>query len=349
MEVSIIGIDLAKNIMHVHGINKTGNVIFKKKLQRDKLLEFMVNLPKCLVGIEACGSSNHWAREITKLGHDVRLMAPQFVKPYVKTNKNDRNDAEAICEAVSRPNMRFVPIKTIDQQSILSIHRVRERLVKSRTALSNEIRGLLSESGIIIPQGINKVIPKLIEILDSDQLGEIDKITFTELLEELEEIFKRVEHLEVRLKEIGKNYESYYRLLEIPGIGLITTTALIAAIGNAANFENGRQLSAWLGLVPRQHSTGGKERLLGISKRGDTYLRGLLIHGARAIFNVRTGRREKKDGQIVETSKFNQWMINLAERRGFNTSIVAVANKLARVVYAVLKDGNAYEEIKVCY
>ena len=348
MEVSIIGIDLAKNIMHVHGVNEKGAVIFKKKLQRDKLLEFMANQPKCLVGMEACGGSNHWAREITKLGHDVRLMAPQFVRPYVKTNKNDRNDAEAICEAVSRPNMRFVPIKTIDQQSILSIHRVRERLVKSRTALSNEIRGLLGESGITIPQGVNKIIPQLTEILDSDQLGEMDKITFTELLEEFREIFKRVDQLEIRLKEIGKNYESYYRLLQIPGIGLITATALIAAIGNAANFENGRQLSAWLGLVPRQHSTGGKERLLGISKRGDIYLRGLLIHGARAIFNVRVGRREKKDGQIIETSKFSQWMIKLAERRGFNTSIVAVANKLARVVYAVLKDGKEYEEIKVC-
>lgn len=350
MEVSIIGIDLAKNIMHIHGVDNNGKTVFKKKLQRDKLLEFMANQPKCLVGMEACGGSNHWAREITKLGHDVRLMAPQFVKPYVKTNKNDRNDAEAICEAVSRPNMRFVPIKTTDQQSILSIYRVRERLVKSRTALSNEIRGLLSESGITIPQGVNKVIPKLIEILDSDQLSEMDKITFTELLEELKEIFKRVEQLEVRLKTIGKNYESYYHLLEIPGIGLVTATALIAAIGNAANFENGRQLSAWLGLVPKQHSTGGKERLLGISKRGDIYLRNLLIHGARAVFNTRMNKEKipHTEEQEIKRSKFTIWINGLSERRGYNTSVVAVANKLARVVYAVLKDDNKYEEIKVC-
>ncbi len=350
MEVSIIGIDLAKNIMHVHGINEKGKVIFKKRLQRDKLLEFMANQPKCLVGMEACGGSNHWAREISKLGHNVKLMAPQFVKPYVKSNKNDRNDAEAICEAVSRPNMRFVPIKTIDQQSILSIHRVRERLVKSRTALSNEIRGLLSESGITIPQGVNKVIPKLVEILDSDQLSEMDKITFTELLEELKVVFKRIEQLEVRLREIGKNYESYYRLLEIPGIGLITATALIAAIGNAANFENGRQLSAWLGLVPKQHSTGGKERLLGISKRGDVYLRNLLIHGARAVFNTRMNKEKTpyKEEQELKRSNFTIWINGLAERRGYNTSVVAVANKLARVVYAVLKGDNEYEEIKVC-
>lgn len=348
MNITTIGIDLAKNIMHIHGVTKNGNPILKKKIRRDELLHFMANQPKCLVGMEACGGSNHWAREIAKLGHNVKLMAPQFVKPYVKTNKNDRNDAEAICEAVSRPNMRFVPVKTIEQQSILSIHRVRERLIKSRTALSNEIRGLLSECGIIMPQGINKVIPKLVEILDSNQLSEMDKITFTDLLNEIREIFKRVDQLEIRLKEVSKNDESYNRLVEIPGIGLITATALIAAIGNAANFNNGRQLAAWLGLVPRQYSTGGKEKLLGISKRGDVYLRTLLIHGARAVFNIRTGRREKKEGKIVEESKFTKWITNLAERRGYNTSIVAVANKLARVVYAILKGDNEYKEIKVC-
>mgnify|MGYP000632707370 CR=1 FL=1 len=270
MDVNTIGIDLAKRIMQIHGVDKNGKTVLKKKIQRDDLLTFMANLPKCLVGIEACGSSNHWAREISKLGHEVKLISPQFVKPYVKSNKNDQADAEAICEAVTRPNMRFVPIKTIEQQSVLSMHRVRERLVKSRTALANEIRGLLGECGLVMPQGINKIIPRLVEFLDSDLLNEMDKVTFTDLLEEFRSINKRVELLEDRLIEVGKNYESYKRLRKIPGIGLITATALIASVGNAANFTSGRQLSAWLGLVPKQHSSGGKEVLLGISKRGDT-------------------------------------------------------------------------------
>lgn len=348
MDISTIGIDLAKRIMQIHGVDRNGKTVLKKKVQRDDLLTFMANTPKCLVGIEACGSSNYWAREITKLGHNVKLMAPQFVKPYVKTNKNDQADAEAICEAVARPNMRFVPIKTAEQQGVLSIHRVRERLVKSRTALANEIRGLLGECGLIMPQGINKIIPKMVEFLDSDLLNKMDKVTFTDLLDEFRSIDKRIDLLEDRLKEISKNYESYNRLKEIPGIGLITATALIAAIGNADNFTSGRQLSAWLGLVPKQHSSGGKETLLGISKRGDTYLRNLLIHGGRAVFNARVGMRERKEGKIVEESKFTNWITSLAERRGYNTSVVAVANKLARVVYAVLKSDNKYEEIKVC-
>jgi transposase len=267
MDINTIGIDLAKRVMQIHGVDKNSKTVLKKKVQRDDLLTLMANLPKCLVGIEACGSSNHWAREISKLGHEVKLISPQFVKPYVKSNKNDQADAEAICEAVARPNMRFVPIKTGEQQSVLSIHRVRERLVKSRTALANEIRGLLGECGLIMPQGVNKIIPKMIEFLDNDLLSEMDKVTFTDLLDEFRSIDKRIDLLEGRLREVSKNYESYNRLKEIPGVGLITATALIAAIGNAANFSSGRQLSAWLGLVPKQHSSGGKEILLGISKR----------------------------------------------------------------------------------
>jgi len=313
MDVNTIGIDLAKRIMQIHGVDQSGKTVLKKKVQRDDLLNFMANLPKCLVGIEACGSSNYWAREINKLGHKVKLMSPQFVKPYVKSNKNDQADAEAICEAVARPNMRFVPIKTAEQQSVLSIHRVRERLVKSRTALANEIRGLLGECGLIIPQGVNKIIPKLLEFLNNDSLSGMDKTTFTDLLDEFRSIDQRIDLLEDRLREISKNYESYIRLRDIPGIGLITATALIAAIGNAANFKNGRELSAWLGLVPKQHSSGGKEVLLGISKRGDTYLRNLLIHGARAVFNSRSGKKKipYTEEQKLKRSKFTTWMISL--------------------------------------
>lgn len=248
MEVSTIGVDIAKRIFQLHGVDKHGKTLFKKKLMRDQVLTCMANLPKCLVGIEACGGANHWAREITKLVHEVKLMAPQFVKPYVKTNKNDQADAEAICKAGSRPNMRFVPIKSIEQQNILSIHRIRERLVKNRTALSNEIRGLLHEFGFIIPQGVNKVTAKLTEILDEGKLSGMSYQTFSELKEEFLDNDKKIKELEKRLKIIANGLDKYQQLTAIPALGLITTTALIASIGNAVNFDNARQLSAWLGL-----------------------------------------------------------------------------------------------------
>lgn len=349
MEVNTIGIDLAKRIFHIHGVDENGKIVMKKKIMRDQFLNFMAQQPKCLVGMEACGGSNYWARELIKLGHDAKLMAPQFVKPYVKTNKNDRNDAEAICEAVSRPSMRFVPVKLIEQQDVLSIHRVRERLVKNRTALSNEIRGLLHEFGIIVPQGINKIISYLTEALEGNSLSEMSKETFRILLEEFKDNNNRIEALEKRLKQIAHNNVTHERLMKIPGIGLITSTALIATIGNGAIFENGRQLSAWLGLVPRQHSTGGKERLLGISKRGDVYLRNLLIHGARSVFISRVTIPKKSNKLKESVSKFSDWMMSLSERRGHNTSVVAVANKLVRVVHAILRSDESYTETKVCY
>lgn len=348
MEVTTIGIDIAKRIFQIHGSDERGKAVLKKKLMRDQVLTFVANLPKCLVGIEACGGANYWAREITKPGHEVRLMAPQFVKPYVKTNKNDEADAEAICEAVARPNMRFVPVKSVEQQDILSIHKVRERLVKNRTALTNAIRGLLMEFGFIIPQGINKVMDRLNEILDGGHLSQMSKQTFTELKEEFLENDRRIKELEQRLKTIAQNLESYSQIIAIPGIGLITATALIASIGNATSFENGRQLSAWLGLVPRQHSSGGKEKLLGISKRGDVYLRTLLIQGARAVLNAKTRFTTEEQKQEKNYSKFTDWMFNLSDRAGHNKTIVAIANKLARVVFAILRSGGDYAEAKIC-
>ena len=285
MNITTIGIDIAKRFFQIHGVNANGKTVLRKKLIRDQVLNFMSNLPKCLVGIEACGGSNYWAREITKLGHKVNLIAPQFVKPYVKTNKNDRADAEAICEAVSRPNMRFVSVKSTTQQDILSLHRVRERLVKNRTALANEIRGLLLEFGYIIPQGIHKITTKLTEILDEGSLTQISHQTFSDLKEEFIENDKKIKDIEKRLKEIANNLNMYQKLKSVPGLGLITATALIASLGNVTNFKNGRQLSAWLGLVPKQHSSGGKEQLLGISKRGDVYLRTLLIQGAESVIH----------------------------------------------------------------
>ncbi|CAK6512266.1 IS110 family transposase [Rickettsia helvetica] len=348
MDINTIGIDIAKRTFQIHGVDRNGKTVLKKKVSRDQVLSFMVKLPKCLIGIEACGGANYWARELIKLGHEVRLIAPQFVKPYVKTNKNDQADAEAICEAVTRPNMRFVPIKSIEQQDILSIHRVRERLVRNRTALANEIRGLLLEFGFIIPQGINKVIVKLTEILDEGKLSELSYQTFNKLKEEFVENDKKVKELEKRLKVIAMDSRQCQQLITIPGIGLITATALVASIGNAANFENGRQLSAWLGLVPRQHSSGGKERLLGISKRGDIYLRTLLIQGGRAVLNAKLRFISEEQKSKKDYSKFTGWIFNLIERRGHNKTVVAVANKLARVVFAVLSSSNNYLESKVC-
>ncbi|WP_342278307.1 IS110 family transposase [Candidatus Tisiphia endosymbiont of Myopa tessellatipennis] len=348
MEVTTIGIDIAKRIFQIHGVDKNGKTVLKKKLTREQILTFMANVPKCLVGMEACGGASYWARELTKLGHKVKLMAPQFVKPYVKTNKNDQADAEAICEAVARPNMRFVPIKTVEQQEILFIHRVRQRLVKNRTALANEIRGLLHEFGFVIPQGINKIMTKLTEILDAGALSQLSYQTFSELKEEFVENDKKIKELEQRLKIIASQYSNHQQLMTIPGIGLITATALIASIGNASCFENGRQLSAWLGLVPRQHSSGGKDKLLGISKRGDIYLRTLLIQGARDVLNSKIRFTTEEQKSKKDYSKFTEWMFNLSERNSHNKTVVAVANKLARVVFALLSSGNDYTESKVC-
>ena len=244
--------------------------------------------------------------------------------------------------------MRFVPIKSVEQQDILSMHRVRARLVKNRTALANEIRGLLHEFGLIIPQGINKITAKLTEILETGTLSQLSYQTFSELKEEFIENDKKITELEKRLKTIAKELEKYQQLTAIPGIGLIGATALIAAIGNAKYFENGRQLSAWLGLVPRQHSSGGKDKLLGISKRGDIYLRTLLIQGARAVLNAKLRCTTEAQKTKKDFSKFTEWMFNLVERRGHNRTTVAVANKLARVVFTVLRSSNYYNETKVC-
>jgi transposase len=285
MEITTVGIDLAKSVFQVHAIDQHGRVALKKQLKRGQIAEFFANLPACLVGMEACGSAHYWARKLQTFGHTVKLMAPQFVKPYVKTNKHDVADAEAICEAVRRPNMRFVPIKNIEQQAVLALHRVRQGWVKARTAQANQIRGLLSEFGIVVPQGIGHITSRVPVILDeaTDELPG----AFKELVLRLLEHFKDLDRL---VNDMGHQIEHWHRanalsrkLEKIPGIGPITASALVASVGDPKNFANGRQLAAWLGLVPKQHSSGGKTNLQGISKRGDTYLRTLLIHGARAV------------------------------------------------------------------
>ena len=275
MNINLLGIDIAKNVFQLHGVNEIGKVSLKKRLSRDQLSEFVANLPKCMIVIESCGGSNYWARIFQKSGHTVKLISPQFVKPFVKTNKNDANDAEAITEAASRPSMHFVPIKQVEQQDIQSLHRVRSRLIKNRTALINEIRGLNLEYGITIAQGATKV-KKILASIISDEKNELtlsSRELMQNLYEELVEIEMRLKKLGIKVKMICKENDSCRRILQIPGVGELTATAFVAAVNDPNEFKNGRHMSAWLGLVPRQASSGNKQVLLGISKRGDKYLR----------------------------------------------------------------------------
>jgi transposase len=283
MKLTTIGIDLAKNVFQVDGVDAHGKVSLKKQLKRGQVAAFFANLPPCLIGMEACGSAHYWARKLQALGHTVKLMAPQFVKPYVKTNKHDAADAEAICEAVLRPNMRFVPIKEVEQQGVLALHRAWQGMVKARTAQANQIRSLLSEFGLIVPQGITHVYQRVPALLDEakDELPGVFCELVQRLLAHLKELDRQVREMEVQIQIWHRSNALSRKLEAIPGIGPLTASALTASIGDAKNFTNGRQLAAWLGLVPKQHSTGGKTNLQGISKRGDPYLRTLLIHGAR--------------------------------------------------------------------
>jgi transposase len=265
MKITTAGIDLAKNLQQVYGVDERGKAVLKKQLKRSQVLSFFVNLPPCLIGMEACGSAHHWARKLQKLGYTVKLMAPQFVKPYVKTNKNDEADAEAICEAVSRPNMRFVPIKNGEQQAVLALHRARQGFVRARTAQANQIRGLLAEYGIVIPQGIchiTKRLPGILEDGESDLPGMFRQL-LQRLGEHLKELDRQVGELELQIQLWHREHDASRKLAQIPGIGPITASALVASIGDAKSFKSGRQLAAWLGLVPRQHSTGGQVHVAG--------------------------------------------------------------------------------------
>lgn len=334
MKITTIGIDLAKNVFQVHGVDERGKVVVKKQLRRDQMATFFVNLPPCLIGMEACSSAHHWARKLQGMGHAVRLMAPQFVKPYVKTNKNDAADAEAICEAVSRPNMRFVPVKNVEQQAVLALHRVRQSFVKARTAQANQIRGLLGEFGIIIPQGIGYIASRVPDLIEdaSNELPGTFRMLVQRLLDHLKELDRQVDELEAQIQAWHRSSELSCKLAQVPDIGPITASALVASIGDAKNFDSGRQVAAWLGLVPRQHSSGGKSNLLGMSKRGDTYLRTLLIHGARSVIY--------RAGQRTESC---QWINSVVNRRNKNVAAVALANKNARIVWALLAHDRHYQ------
>lgn len=337
-KISVIGLDLGKNCFQVHGIDDEGAVLVRKQLKRGAVLKFFARLEPCLIGIEACGGMHYWIRELQALGHIVRAMAPIFVKPYLKSNKNDRNDAEAICEAVQRPSMRFVEAKTPEQQAILHLHHSRQLFVRQRVSTDNHIRGVLTEYGIILPQGV-KSLSKLSEVLEDadNNLPMLTRHLVAELKAEYDSLIERTQVLEKQIQAWHKTNANSQLLATIPGIGVLTATALAAQVGEATAFRNGRQLAAYLGLVPRQASTGGKARLLGISKRGDSYLRGLLIHGARSVISHL--RRRLEAGRAGG----NEWLEQLLGRCHVNEAAVALANKMARIAWVVISRQEAYK------
>lgn len=334
MQVTTIGIDLAKNIFQVHGIAENGDVVFNRAIRRAQLLAFFADLPACLVGMEACSSSHYWARQLSALGHDVRLIPANYVKPYVKRGKSDAADAEAICEAVTRPTMRFVAIKTEEQQSVLFLHRARDLIVRQRTQISNMLRGLLAEFGIVIAQGIGRAVKFAKDVLDNDRpdIPEVAVDVLTNLSNQLVALHLRIRWYEMRMRLQAKQDPRVMLLRTIPGVGPVTASAIAATIGDARQFKNGREFAAWLGLTPLNRSSGGKERLGRISKMGDRYLRRLLVTGMTARL------RQMK----VNPDRVDPWAIGLLERKPTRLATVAMANKTARIIWAVLTRNEYY-------
>ncbi len=330
-EITLLAIDLAKQVFQLHGVDARGVCVLRRQVRRAQLLRLIAQLPPCTVAMEACGGAHHWGRRIRELGHQVKLIAPQFVKPFVKGNKTDRNDAQAICEAAQRPDMRFVALKTVDQQQVLALHRMRSSVVKARTALANQVRGLLAEFGVVVAQGLQRLRRQLPELLEDAENG-LPPLLREELnfqTQRLRELDAEVQRLTRRIEEQAQVDERSGALMQRRGVGPLIASAFAAEIGDAHAFKNGRQVAAWLGLVPRQHSSGGKPILLGISKRGDAYLRTLLIHGARAA--LRTADRHE--------DAVSQWACTLKARRGVHKATVALANKMARQLWAQLAYG----------
>ncbi|GAA6210315.1 IS110-like element ISCc4 family transposase [Hyphomicrobiales bacterium 4NK60-0047b] len=333
--ISIIGIDIAKNVFQIHGIDEEDNVVVRRQLKRRQVFPFFIKLSPCLIGMEACVSSHHWARELSKLGHEVKLMPPRYVKPYVKRNKNDAADAEAICEAVTRPNMRFVPIKTREQQSVLMLHRTRHLFVQQRTALINAIRAHMAEFGIVASVGRNGVEVLLKKIFTGDD----DRIPLT-ASECLKALAQQLDFIKLQVIKADKKILAYHkandlskRLEAVPGIGPVVATALVASIPDPHIFRSGRDLSAWIGLVPKQNSTGGKERLGSISKAGNKYLRRLLVIVALSVI-----KRAKQLGYTRYP-----WLVKLMERRPVKVAAIALANKIARIVWAMMARNQTFK------
>lgn len=328
MSIKRVAIDLAKDNFRLHGVNEHGKAVLREPVKRARLAETIQNIPACEIVMEACGSAHYWARLFEAMGHQVKLISPQHVKPFVMRNKNDANDARAICEAADRPDMRFVPIKSVAQQEIQAIHRIRSLLIKNRTALVNQIRGLLAEQGIVLPQAVASLRQQMPIVIEDTaaRLTPVLRELMADQYTQLQEMDERIADYDRRLQLAHRQSEASRRIEAVPGVGLLTATAMVAAVGKATDFRNGRQFAAWLGLTPMQHSSGGKERLLGISKRGDTYLRTLLIHGARAVV-VRAASK---------SDPLSQWINRIRARRGLNIAIVAYANKMARMIWVLL-------------
>ena len=334
MELQTLGIDLGKTMFHAVGLNQRGEVVLRKKFSRRQLLQFTVNLKVVLIGMESCGGAHFLGRSLREQGHEVRLLPAQYVKPFVKTNKNDFIDAEAIAEAVGRPTMRFVPIKSDDQLGLQSLHRVRERWVMRRTAAVNQIRSLLLERGVTLRKGrkyVDRELPGIIENAELKLSGAL-RTLLSQLKVELDQLAERIAAMDRVIQQTASEHEGCQRMQDIPGIGPITATAIIAAIGTGHAFGKGRDFSAWIGLVPGEHSTGGKQSLLGISKRGNPYLRKQLVQGARAVLQKRS----------CQTSGLSCWLERLVTRKHGNVAVIALANKLARMAWAVLAKGEAY-------
>lgn len=333
-QVQFIGLDIAKNVFHIHGADHTGRPVVRRQLRRAELLRYFANLPPCTIGLETCATAHHWARELGKLGHVCKLIPARYVKAYLKTNKNDLRDAEAICEALQRPTMHFVPVKTIDQQAVLLLHRTRELLIAQRTQLGNSIRSQLAEFGVYLRVG-SWTLPKQVVQLQGRDLENIPPRiqSLVELcLEHWRQVQARIAGLEREIEQAHRANEQSKRLAEIPGIGPITASAMLATVGDIHAFRSARHFAAWLGLVPKQFSTGGKPLLGGISKRGDGYLRRLLVHGAQSILRWHRSHRGEP----------RPWLDELLRRRPVNVVAVAIANKNARTVWALLTRGERF-------
>jgi transposase len=330
-QITTVGIDLAKNVFSLHGVDAAGRAVLRRTVRRDRLVETVASLSPCLIGMEACSGAHEWGRRFEQHGHTVKLMAPKFVAPYRKSDKNDGNDAEAVCEAVTRPNMRFVPVKSTEQQALLALHRVRQGFVVERTAIINRLRGLLSEFGVVLP--LRSVTVRRQAAQAAEGLPELARRAIGDLLEQLRLLDERIGAYDKEIEAQARLSEPARRLMKIRGIGATTALAIVATVGNAREFKNGRQFAAWIGLVPGQHSTGGKARLGHISKRGDAYLRNLLVQGARSVLQSAPAHQDHR----------SRWALELQQRRGYYRTLVAIANKNARVAWALLAKN---EELK---
>lgn len=334
MKITRVGLDIAKQVFQVHGVDEHGKARLRKQLARAKVLEFFAQLPQCLIGIEACGGAHYWGRELTKLGHTVKLMAAQFVIPYRQRGKNDANDAEAICEAVGRPKMHFVAIKSEEQQSVLMVHRARTLIMANRTAQVNQIRGLLGEFGLVVPKGVARLRRELPVILEDAEncLPALARQVLAGLLDQFHDLDTRITAYDRQIRALAQASEPARRLMQVEAIGPQTATALVASMGDPHVFASGRNYAASLGITPRQHSSGGKERLGQITRQGDSYLRTLLVHGARAYLRVVDKKNDAKSA----------WVRRLKERRHVNIAAVALAAKNARIAWAILAHGTEY-------